>query len=79
MDHDNSRVAGVCQQWGFNGANYNVGKWGSTQGQERSYLAPAFAVRSFYHWLLDPVQSRCECDEEKVGVSSGGFWKVFVR
>ena len=78
MENDNSGLAGVCGDWGYDGTMYEIGKWGAAEGEERLYYAPAF-VRSFYHWLLDPAQSRWECDDERVGVSYGDFWKVFVR
>ena len=35
-------------------------------------------VYGHYHWLLH-LANRWECDDFKVGVSSGDFWKVFVR
>ena len=78
MENDNSRLAGVCGQWGFNGTSYRVGKWGHVGDQERLYNHAAF-VANLYHWLLDPRGLRWECDDYRVGVSSGDFWKVFVR
>ena len=78
MENDNSRIAEVCRQWGFNGKNYDVGKWGHAGDQDRLYNHAAFAV-SLYHWLLVPGGSRWECDDFKVGASPGDFWKVFVR
>ena len=78
MENDNSRLAGVCDEWGFDGAIYEVGKWGAASGEDRLYHAPAF-IRSLYHWLLDPTEPRWECDDERVGVSFGDFWKIFVR
>ena len=78
MENDNSRLAGVCNNWGFQDYVYNVGKWGHAKNQDRLYHHPAFAV-ALYHWLLDPGFSRWECDDYLVGVSSGDFWKVFVR
>ena len=78
MEDDNSGLAGVCDKWGFDGATYEVGKWGAARGKDRLYHAPAF-VTSSYHWLLDPAQSRWECDDERVGVSFDDFWKIFVR
>ena len=80
MENDNSRLAGVCSQWGFDGASYYIGKWGARRDQNRLYDLAVFAA-SLYHWRLTP---RWECDDEFVddkfvGVSSGDFWKVFVR
>ena len=78
MDDDNSLLAGVCGQWGYNGKNHYIGKWGHAGDEERLFIYPA--LRAFeYHWLLHPNSSRWECDDFLVGVSSGDFWKVFVR
>ena len=77
MENGNSRLAGVCHQWGFNGTSYRVGKWGHVVDQDRLYNHMAFK-KHFYHWLLDPDDSRWECDDFEVGLSSGDFWKVFV-
>ena len=69
MENDNSKLAGVCNQW------YN-GVWGNPGDQDRLYNHAAF-VYGAHHWLL--AGSRWECDDINVGVSSGDFWKVFVR
>jgi len=69
MENDNSKLAGVCNQW------YN-GVWGASRDQNRLYDAAVF-VNGAYHWLIYP--GRWECDDYNVGVSSGDFWKVFVR
>ena len=78
MEIDDSRLAGVCHQWGYDGTSNYVGKWGNAGDQDRLYYASAFAAY-LYHWLLTPGGSRWECDDYLVGVSSGDFWKVFVR
>ena len=78
MENDNSALAGVCRQWAYNGTSYYVGKWGAAGDQDRLYYASAFASY-LYHWVLTPGGSRWECDDYLVGVSSGDFWKVFVR
>ena len=78
MENDNSRLAEVCRHWGYNGTSYEVGKWGHARDQDRLYNHGAFRLFS-YHWLLTPGGSRWECDDYKVGVSYGDFWKVFVR
>ena len=77
MENDNSRLAATCRQWGYNG-RYSVGKWGHARDQDRLYFYPAF-VTGLHQWLLTPDGSRLECDDYLVGVSSGDFWKVFVR
>ena len=78
MEDDDSKLAGDCRQWGFNGTSYYIGKWGHALDQDRLYNHTAF-VASSYHWLLTPDGSRWECDDYRVKVSSGDFWKVFVR
>ena len=78
MENDNSRLAGVCSQWGYNGVSYKIGKWGHARDQNRLYNHAAFALL-LYVWQLEPGGSRWECDDLLVGVSSGDFWKVFVR
>ena len=77
MSNDNSRLARVCKDWGYQGGSYKVGKWGHERDQNRLYDHPAFVARA-YHWLLEP-SGRWECDDYIVGVSRGDFWKVFVR
>ncbi|KAL9957484.1 hypothetical protein ACROYT_G039122 [Oculina patagonica] len=80
MENDNSLLAGVCSKWGRKNDVDNIDKWGY-QPQEfkyRLYDHAAF-VAGLYHWMLTPGGSRWECDDYNVGVSSGDFWKVFVR
>ena len=77
IQDDNSVLAGNCEKWGFEKA-YHVGKWGHERDQSRLYDHPAFILYSS-HWLIDTSRSRWECDDYLVGLSSGDFWKVFVR
>ena len=77
MRNDNSGMARSCKKWGWEKGSYLVGKWGHQMDQNRLYRYPVF-VAFKYHWTLYPG-GRCECDDFKVGVSSGDFWKVFVR
>ena len=78
-ENDNSGLAGICRQWGGNQDGvYNVSKWGAARDQDELYEHPAFAAY-LYHWVLTPGGARWECDDYLVGVSSGDFWKVFVR
>ena len=72
MKNDNSRLAGACKQW-------TDQKWGQLQADEDRLYDHAAYVSGTYHWLLTPGGSRWECDDLSVGVSSGDFWKVFVR
>ena len=90
MDDDDSLMAGLCHEWGADGwaaiwqdSVFKIGKWGPPyHGQGRFFDHSAFVIH-LYHWILDQNGSRFECDDHKVGinytVSSGDFWKVFVR
>jgi len=78
MENDNSKLAGVCGYWGFQDGAVNVSKWGhSGVDEDRLYDHAAFKLP--YHRLLNPGDSRWECDDYLVGLSSGDFWKVFIR
>ena len=72
MKDDNSKLAGACKQW----AGQTWGYWASNE--DRLYNHAVY-VGGTYHWLLKPGGSRWECDDKVVGVSSGDFWKFFVR
>ena len=78
MNNDNSRLARDCKDWGYEKGTPKVGKWGHERDQNRLFDHPAF-VWAAYHWLLHEPSGRWECDDYKVGVSRGDFWKVFVR
>ena len=82
MENDNSKLAGDCSKWGYNGTRYYVGKWGHDRNQDRLYYFAAFEV-GLFHWMLDPNKlSPWMCDDNRdslVVVSPGDFWKVFVR
>ena len=49
---------------------------GAAKNESRLYKFPA-RVPSLYNWVLG--SARRECDDYYGGVSSGDFWKVFVR
>ena len=85
MENDNSRLAGVCQKWGKESGSFEVAKWGHAGfDQERLYDHPAF-VFHLYHWALNHIDyrggqaKRWECDDLLVGVTTGDFWKIYVR
>ncbi|XP_020606189.1 adhesion G protein-coupled receptor L1-like [Orbicella faveolata] len=81
MDNDNSRLAGVCDQWGSDGERF-PGKWGILTADEDRLSNNAAFVRGSYHWLLittPPGKLRWRCDDSNAEVSSGDFWRVFVR
>ena len=78
MSNDNSRLSRACKDWGYENGSKKIGKWGGfDKDQDRLYSHAAF-VWAAYHWLLEP-SGRWECDDYKVGVSRGDFWKIFVR
>ena len=85
MENDNSRLAGVCQEWGRERGSFKVAKWGAGFDQDRLYNHPAF-VNILYNWALHfpftsdgPSRRRWECDDFLVGVTTGDFWKIYVR
>ena len=52
---------------------------GAARDQSRLFRLPTH-VPHLYNWMLRSEHvSRWECDDYLVGVSSGDFWKVFVR
>ena len=73
MKDDNSKLAADCNQWS--------GKtWVSGSGNKFRVVA---YVNGKYHWLLEG-SSRWECDDYKYGaeyfgLSTGDFWRVFIR
>ena len=86
MNDDNSHLARACNRWGMENNVYFVGKWGHQRvlyihqlglPENRLFDHPAF-VYGQYHWV-HYLANRWECDDLHVGVSSGDFWKVFVR
>lgn len=78
MEDDNSKLAEMCDQWkGGKGQGIPLGKWG-----EDSLYDHTVFVSFSGHWLLH--SGRFECDDfshegKFVPLSSGDFWKVFVR
>ena len=78
MGNDNSELAKVCQAWGRENGKSYIGKWGSQKNEHRLYLE-AVIVWYKYHWHITPGDGRVDCDDCADGVSSGDFWKVYVR
>nr|XP_058964322.1 uncharacterized protein LOC131791033 isoform X2 [Pocillopora verrucosa] len=76
MKDDNSNITGVCHQW-------KDQQWGYPPSAKETLSDRAFCVPNKYHWLLIPGNQRWECDDyiSKIffALSSGDFWKVFVR
>ena len=80
LDGDNSLLAENCANWGKDGGTYNVGKWGH-EGMRELYKYPAFFVYK-YHWATNPAWDRWDCDDVDFNgryLSTGDFWKIYVR
>ena len=85
MNDDNSFLSRACDRWGKESGNLHVGKWGHPREfddhlghpENRLFDHPVF-VYNQYNWLL-LLFGRWDCDDNVGGVSSGDFWKVFVR
>ena len=81
MENDNSRLAGVCDKWGKEDGVHQVGKWGNEADQDRLYNYPAFQ-HLVHHWTILPKVSKILCDDassDAFGITTGDYWKVFVR
>ena len=78
---DNSVTANYCTEWGKDVVAFKVGKWGH-EGMRELYKFPAFIYPDF-HWATNPEPGwdRWECDDQGLSnsVSSGDFWKIYVR
>ena len=86
LSDDNSTLAGQCARWGRQLSKDFVGKWHSDEGpssSENRLLDHAAFVSGDVHWFVQQSNGRWECDDyvNKAGyrVSSGDFWKIFVR
>ena len=87
MADDNSRLASMCHDWGFENGMAKVGKWsmkastGWAAGRDGKLDDHACFVFDAYHWLIQAVDGhrRILCDDDVADLSSGDFWKVFVR
>ena len=71
LENDNSILAGACDQW-----NTGDGKWGR-ENRDGSRLYSLPAGFNPYFWTLQENNRRCDDSSSKV--STGDFWKVFVR
>ena len=71
MENDNSYLAGDCKKW-------KNGKWGIHNAKENRLYNHVAYVYGTRRWLLSPP-SVFECDDLLVGVTTGDFWKVYVR
>ena len=80
MEDDNSKLAERCDKWGYDGSVY-VGKWGHVdfKGHNRLYNR-AIVIASGIRMLF--VNGVWLCDDEQrdfSALSSGDFWKIYVR
>ena len=87
LSDDNSTLAGQCARWGYQSKKKFVGKWHSDGGltsSENRLLDHAAFVSGEVFWFVQQSNGRWECDDygvhnEGYTVSSGDFWKIFVR
>ena len=77
LSGDNSILARDCANWGLDSGSYKVGKWGH-DGVRELYEYPVF-IQNLYHWAAHPHWNRWECDDFNPALSSGDFWKIYVR
>ncbi|XP_067039620.1 fibrinogen C domain-containing protein 1-B-like [Acropora muricata] len=78
MKDDDSELSKRCSEWnhGKSGKwSRSVGRWNSTV--QRLYNHAAW-VSGHHHWDL-VMRNPFECDDMGASLSSGDFWKVFVR
>ena len=79
MGDDCSMLSVKCDRWGNDGSHH-VGKWGHyhKKGQLRMYDHAAFVAHK-YHWVIDGSNWLCDDGGSNAIVSSGDFWKIYVR
>ena len=79
LQGDDSQLAMKCQQWGNDGSHY-VGKWGhhNKQGEDRMYNHAAFIAHK-NHWVIFNGIWLCDDAVGDYRLSSGDFWKIYVR
>ena len=75
MNDDNSKLAADCNQWGDK-------QWGYPFKGKRRNLFVA-RIHGKYRWFLKGSSWECDDlinnDTEHFGLSTGDFWRVFVR
>ena len=60
--------------------NQSTNKWSiDDQNYEKRLYNHVVLVWYKYHWLLSPKSKRFECDDFNRKVSTGDFWKIYVR
>ena len=79
MEDDNSKLAKVCRQWGFDSSKPYVGKWSAPNRNDNRLYDYVVFGRYGYYWNIRPSRRQFDCDDLAHTVSAGDFWKVFVR
>ena len=79
MEDDNSAMSQVCKEWGSNSFNKSTNKWSKAQNYEKRLYHHVVRVWFKYHWLISQELKRYECDDFQDNVSTGDFWKIYVR
>ena len=74
MDGDNSRLAQNCARWAYRG------KWGHVNHsvKENCLYNHAAFVGGKYHWIIS-IDGSWNCDDLTNSLSTGDFWKVYIR
>ena len=80
LSDDNSTLAGKCAQWGGESAQWGPIPLSGSNSNKNRLMDHAAFVESQVHWLVYQPDNRWECDDYSgETVSSGDFWKIFVR
>ena len=81
MEDDNSAMAKVCKKWGgTKSLDQFTNIWSlDDQNYEKRLYDHVVLVWYKQHWLLSPESKRFECDDFNGNVSTGDFWKIYVR
>ncbi|XP_068762529.1 uncharacterized protein [Montipora capricornis] len=79
MSDDDSYLSVRCNKWGNDGSHY-VGKWGHHKktGEDRLRDHAAFVAQKF-HWFLSTSTQLCDDKTGEIPLSTGDFWRVYVR
>ena len=81
---DNSKLAGICKDWGQVSGESLVGKWGHGEDQGRLYWYPVigrlkYRLRVFLNNVGDLKKMECDDSSGHNVDTNGDFWRVFVR
>ena len=77
MEDDNSQLASSCHLWGNNDT------WGteSNKFRHQMYRHATYISQGYNaNWVIFPSSDgKKQCDDDTNDVSTGDFWKIFVR